>query len=214
MKIIHYSRDGYQGNLTYKSVCGKIVKTHQETEGSIIHPNELVNCEHCLATKAYQIDARELETPAGIKRRIYIDSDIVQADEFTSAQRAAYDFAEDLGLKCVERVFSEVLEFARRDMEKTWKAVKAADEIWAMSSLMPLHNGYAGAPVIFNFMCKKALEENITGKSIFLLTDFSNIYWNMIEIPLMKKVFKKNYLYAYNDNGYDLVKFDVTKVKK
>lgn len=44
MKKIHYSREGYNGDFTYTSVCGKQVKTHQDNESSSIYPNEASGC--------------------------------------------------------------------------------------------------------------------------------------------------------------------------
>lgn len=212
-KIIHYSRCGYNGDFTYTSVCGKKVKTHQDKEGSTIHPDE-ANCEKCKQTKEYKADFTDFHnTSSDTKRRIYIESDILQADEFRSAQCKVFDFAKKQGIKCVDRTFSDVLDFAWHDLEKTWEAVKRADEIWATSSLMPLSGGsYSGAPVIFDGMCKKAIKENITGKSVIILNELKNIYLGMIDIKIMKAAFSKNDLYMY-DADYSLTKIDVSKIK-
>lgn len=214
MKTIHYSRSGYNGNFTYTSVCGKTVKTHQDNEDSTIHPEES-NCKACKKTKELLIDlADKIVTKEVIKRRIYIESDILQADEFRSAQRGIAAYVKENGLKCVDRVFSDVLDYAWHDLAKTWQAVKDADEIYATSSLVPLTGGsYTGAPVIFNGMCERALKENITGKSVFILNELKNIDWYMIKIDVMKKVFKDNDLYMYDEN-YDLIKVNVAKIKK
>ena len=213
-KILHYSRCGYDGDYLYTSVCGKKVKTHQEKEGSTIHPKE-ANCEKCFETKEYQTDLSDFNiTKIDTKRRIYIESDILHTDEFNSAQETVSDFAKDKGLKCVDRVFSDVLDFAWQNLEGTWAAVKAADEIYATSSLMPLSgNANIGAPVIFNGMCERAIKEKITGKSIIILNEFKNIYWYMIKIDIMKKAFKENNLFMYDDN-FNLIKIDVLKIKK
>ncbi len=213
MKLLHYSREGYEGNYLYTSVCGKDVEANQNNEGSTIHP-EMANCKECLATKELKTDIKALKnTTSNIKRRIYIESDILHADEFRTAQDTVSDFVKRDKLKCVERVFSDVLDFAWHNLETTWLAVKNADEIYAMSSLIPLSGGsYSGAPVIFNGMCKKAIEENVTGKKIVILNDLKNIYWDMIDINLMKKAFKENDLYMYDDDS-DLVKIDVSKIK-
>ncbi len=214
MKIIHYSRYGYNGNLTETSVCGKQVKSNQAKEETSIHPEE-ANCKKCCATNEFRTDMSDFKnTQYGIKRRIYIESDILHADEFRSAQRKIQNFIESFGLKCVDRVFSDVLDFAWHDLNKTWEAVKAADEIYATSSLMPLiGNSYMGAPVIFNGMCERAIKENVTGKSVFILNHSNGIYWDMIDIKLMKQAFKHNDLFMYNDD-YELVNFDVKKIKK
>lgn len=213
IKITHYSRTGYNGDFTYTSVCGKKVKTHQDNENSDIDP-EKATCPKCTATKEYKIDLiDQKKTKQGIKRRIFIESDILQADEFRSAQSSVNRFAKNNGQKCVDRVFSQVLAKAWHDLEKTWDAVKMADEIYADSSLMPLCGGsYMGAPVIFNGMCERAIKEGITGKSVIILNELKNISWYMIKVDVMKEAFKKNDLFMYNDD-YELVKIDVSKIK-
>lgn len=215
MKIIHYSRTGYNGDYTYTSVCGKEVKTHQDNEESTIYP-EKSNCKKCLASLEYKTDLEDThKTKKDTKRRIYIESDILQADEFQNAQREVFDFAKRKGLKCVDRGFSQVLDRAWHDLENTWKAVKNADEIYATSSFIPLCGDPSmGAPVIFNGMCKRAIKENITGKSIIVLNQLKNISWNWIDIPSMKQAFKENDLFMYDDEYENLIKVDVSKIKK
>lgn len=214
-KIIHYSRTGYNGNFTYTSICGKKVKTHQDNEETTIHPDK-ANCPKCLVTTEFKtdlIDESEI-IKEGFKRRIFIQSDILQADEFRDAQRTVHNLAEKNGLKCVDRIFSQVLDHAWHDLEKTWKAVKNSDEIYATSSLIPIiGNSYTGAPVIFNGMCERAIKENITGKSVFILNRLKNIYWGMIDFKLMKKAFENNSLFMYDDE-YEVIKIDVSKIKK
>lgn len=210
-KLLHYSRHGYEGNYEYNSVCGKKIKTHQDNEGSTIHPTE-ANCKECLLTSEYQTDLFDFNnTNNAIKRRIYIESDILQANEFRRAQRAVFDFVTGSNIKCVERGLSDVLDFAWHDLEKTWAAVKKAEEIWTISSLMPLSGGYTGAPVIFNGMCERAIKEKITGKSVIILNKLEYISWGMIDIDVMKKAFKKNSLFMYNDN-YELFKVNVSDI--
>ena len=210
MKTIHYSRCGYEGKYMYKSVCGKEVKTHQDNEESTIYP-EKANCEHCLATSEFKSDTSK--TPADIKVRIYIESDILQADEFRSAQREVFDFVSAQGLKSVNRIFSQVLDKAWHDLENTWKAVKAADEIYATSSFIPMCGDPSmGAPVIFNGMCKRAIEEGVSGKSVIILNEFKNIYWYHIDIKAMKKAFKENSLFM-QDEDFNLIKINVSKIK-
>ena len=184
-KLIHYSRAGYEGNYSYKSVCGISVKTHQDSEESSIYAKD-ANCKKCLKTKEYLLDiANDTTTPEGIKRRIYIESDFLHADEFRDAQRTVFDFCKDKKEKCVDRVFSQVLDMAWHDLEKTWKEVKKADEIYATSSFIPLcGNPSMGAPVIFNGMCKRAVSENFTGKSVIILNKLEFISWNYIDKKL------------------------------
>ncbi len=215
MNKIHYSRTGYNGDFTYTSVCGKKVRTHQDNVESTVNP-ELANCKKCLSTPEYKTDlADSRETKSGIKRRIFLQSDILQANEFRTAQRVAKDLAESKGLKYVDRIFSQAIDMAWHDLDKTWAAVKTADEIYATSSLMPLiGNSYTGAPVIFNGMCERAIKENVTGKSVYILNQLSNIYWEMIDFKLMKKAFKENDLFMYDDDHENIIKVDVSKLKK
>ena len=212
-KIIHYSRNGYNGDYTYTSVCGKEVKTHQDSETSSIHETE-ANCEECMSNEKYQTDLKAFtDLKSDTKRRIYIESDILKANEFSDAKREVKHLLSYEMLTYVERVFSDVLDFAWHDLEGTWNAVKIADEIYTTSSLMPLvGNSYMGAPVIFNGMCERAVKEKINGKKVIILNSLENIEWDMIDIPMMKKAFKKNDLYAYDDE-YELIKVDITKLK-
>ena len=214
VKTIHYSRNGYNGNYTYTSVCGKEVNTHQDSETSSIHPIE-ANCQECMNTKEYQIDLSDCNNlNSDTKRRIYIESDILNADEFRSAKREVKHLLSDVMSTYVDRVFSDVLDFAWYDLEKTWNAVKIADEIYTTSSLMPLvGNSYMGAPVIFNGMCERAVKEKITGKKVIILNSLENIEWDMIDMDMMKKAFKGNDLYMYDDE-FNLAKVDILKIKK
>jgi hypothetical protein len=212
MKKIHYSRTGYNGDYTYTSVCGKKVATHQKNETSSIYPED-ANCQDCLAELAYKADIEKEKT--GIKIRIYLESDILQSGEFRNAQREVYRFAEQNGLNCVERIFSQVIDRAWHDLDKTWQAVKNADEIYSTSSLLPLcGDANMGAPVIFNGMCARAVKEKINGKSVIILNHLSSINWYYIDIGTMKKAFKKNSLYMYDDSGEGLIKIDVSQIKK
>jgi hypothetical protein len=213
MKIIHYTV-GYGGKLNYFTTCGKEIHSHSETEDATVDPAE-VTCDSCKSNKQWKEDFgyRTGSLKEEI-RRIFIESDIIHADELRGAQTDVYMLCKKMHKKCIKRVFSEVLDHAWHDLEKTWEAVKKADEIYANSSLMPLVGGsYIGAPVIFNGMCERALKEGIDGKSVFILNKIKDIYWEMIDIPLMKKAFKKNSLYMY-DEKYDIQKVDVSKINK
>jgi len=114
-------------------------------------------------------------------------------------------------LAYVDRVFSKILDYAWHDLEATWDAVKNADEIYSTTSLMPLCGGYSGAPVIFNGMCERAVKEKISGKKVFILNSLENIEWDSIDKKIMKKAFKNNDLYMY-DEEHNLVKIDVKKI--
>lgn len=211
MKAIHYTRTGYNGDLTHTSICGKKVKG----EDVDVNP-EKATCEKCMQHPKFKVDLQEHkgEGDLSIKRRIFIESDILHADELRSAQRDAHDLADKRGLKVVDKVFSQVLNFAWHDLPGTWEAVKKADEIYAISSLLPIiGNSYTGAPVIFNGMCERAVKEGVKGKQVYILNQFKGIYWDMIDIKIMKKAFKHNELYML-DEELEIVKIDVSKIKK
>lgn len=211
-KEIHYTRTGYNGDYTYDSICGKKVKG----ENISVNP-EKTTCTKCLAHSNHKTDLNEWQGKGNtsLKRRIFIESDILKADELRGAQREAYELSEQMGEKCIERVFSQVLDFAWHDLETTWNAVKNADEIYADSSLMPLSGGsYNGAPVIFNGMCERAVKEGVKGKKVIILNSLKNIYWHMIDLKVMKQAFKNNDLYMYDENHDKLIKVDVKKIKK
>lgn len=206
----HYT-NGYGGKLNYLTICGKEIHSHSEKEEATIH-TEKVTCKKCLESKEWIEDSKTLH--AGIKNRIFIESDILHADALRSAQRTVAGFAAEKKEKYVRRVFSKILDRAWHNLDQTWSFVKSADEIYAESSLMPLIGGsYTGAPVIFNGMCERAVKENITGKDVYILNNLKNVNWDMIKVDLMKKAFKNNNLFMYDDN-FDIVKVDISKIKK
>lgn len=213
-KIIHYT-NGYGGKLNYKTYCGKEIHSHSETEDTTLVPSE-VTCDKCKETEEWREDYTDSSnTASDIKRRIYIESDFIHATELSSAQREVRSLCKENNEKYVRRIFSEVLEHAWHDLDKTWKSVKKADEIYSDSSLLPLcGNDYMGAPVIFNGMCERAIKENITGKTVVILNSLKNIYWHMIDLNLMKKAFKKNDLFMYDESHDKLIKIDVLRIKE
>lgn len=211
MPTTHYTA-GYGGNLNYLTTCGKEIHSHSETDKASIDPAK-VTCKNCKSTAEWKEDfgysTGKLKEET---RRIFIESDILHADELRDAQREVALLCEDRGVKYTRRVFSEVLDYAWHDLEKTWKAVKKADEIYATSSLMPLVGGsYMGAPVIFNKMCERAVKEGVEGKSVFIFNTIRNTYWGMIDIPIMQKAFEKNDLYMFDENQ-DIKKVDTSKI--
>lgn len=212
MKNIHYTI-GYGGKLNYHTMCGKEINSHSETEDATINPNE-VTCKKCQKTKGWKQDHKECNNiNPEVKRRIYIDSDVLSADEVKMAQTEVEKLCIDKHVKSIPRVFSEIIDYAWHDLGKTWDAIKKADEIYADSSLMPLIGGsYSGAPVIFNGMCERAIKENITGKEVYILNSLKRIHWDMIDKKLMKQAFKNNDLYMYNEE-YELVEIDISQIK-
>lgn len=212
-KVIHYAM-GYGGHLNYHTICEKEIHSHSDIEDATLHPED-VDCAKCKATKIWTQDYQDFTViDKTIKRRIYLESDVLSESELRSAQRDVARLCDNKKLKYIRRVFSDVLDYAWHDLDKTWKAVKLSDEIYSNSSLFPLSGGsYIGAPVIFNGMCERAISENVTGKDVYILRNLKDIDWDMIKIPIMQKAFKKNNLFMYNDE-FDIVKIDVTKIKK
>lgn len=213
MKLVHYTF-GYGGKFNYHTLCGKEIHSHSKTESTSIDPHK-VTCVKCKKTDEWKQDVDDvLRTKEGIKYRIYLESDVLHASELSSAQGEVIDLCEAKGLKFVRRVFSDVLDYAWHDLQKTWEAVKKADEIYSDSSLIPISGGsYMGAPVIFNGMCKRAIQENVRGKDVYILNYLTSIYWDMIDIPTMKKAFKHNNLFMY-DEERNIIKVDVSKIKE
>lgn len=213
MSTIHYTV-GYGGNLNYHTTCGKEIHSHSETDKATIDPT-LVTCKKCKLKKEWKEDFGY--ATGALKesiRRIFIESDVLSANDLRSAQMDVSSICKENGRECTKRIFAEVLDYAWHDLEKTWAAVKKADEIYAVSSLMPLIGGsYSGAPVIFNGMCDRATKEGIEGKDVYILNSIKNINWSMIDIPLMKRAFEKNNLYMYNED-YEIKKVDVAKINK
>ncbi len=215
LKVTTHYTEGYGGNYNYPTTCGKDIHTHSDTDKHTIDPAK-VDCKKCKATKEWKQDYKDYTTMVNpnIKRRIYLQSDFLHITELHSAQCEVEGLCVERKEKFVRRIFSDVLELAWHDLGKTWTAVKNADEIYADSSLMPLSGGsYSGAPVIFNGMCERAIKEKVRGKNVYILHKLNDIHWGMIEIQVMKKAFKHNNLYMYDDAGSNLVLVDVSKVK-
>lgn len=127
-------------------------------------------------------------------KRIFIDSDVIDEDEVdTALLRIGWAMQSD------DIEFDEVVDFAWHEGEKAWEAVKSADEIYASTSLVPLcgYGTYTGSVVVFDVMMQKAIDENITGKSVFLLRSKEDIEWDGIDIQLMPEAFKNNKLFTF-----------------
>lgn len=214
MQTVHYTC-GYEGKYTYNTICGEEIDSHSKTDIATISP-ENVTCEKCKAyekwTEDYGHSSGEIKT--SIKRRIYIESDILHVSEIRNAQREVREICKSKGAEFIKRVFSEILDYAWHDLDKTWQSVKLADEIYTISSLLPLSgNSYTGAPVIFNGMCDRAIKEQVTGKDVYILNSLENIEWYMIDMDLMKEAFKLNRLFMYDDEfSINMKQVDVFKV--
>lgn len=151
-------------------------------------------------------------------KRIFIDSDIVQKDELNSAKREVFYALQDAGKEPENKdVFDQVVGRAWHDAEQAWEAVKSANEIYASTSLVPLcgYGTYTGSVVVFDVMMQKAIDEKITGKSIFFLRSYNDIEWIGIDLKLMPKAFKQNKLFTREyDEEYNskFVEVDIKKL--
>lgn len=150
-------------------------------------------------------------------KRIFIDSDIVQEDELRTAQRRLSLIFEKSNIPYVDNVFDGVVDFAWHEADKAWTAVKSADEIYANSSLIPLcgYGSYTGSVVVMDVMMQKAIDEDVRGKSIYFLRSYDNIEWEGIDMSLIDKAFKHNFIYTleFNDD-YKFEQVDIDKLIK
>jgi len=139
-------------------------------------------------------------------KRIFIDSDVIQDDEVGTAE---YTIEIAKGIQG-DFTFDQVVGFAWHDGVPAWEAVKSADEIYANTSLVPLcgYGSYTGSVVVMDVMMEKAIAENITGKSIYFLRPFKDIDWEGIDMELVDKAFRKNYLYTL-ESDYKFEQVDI-----
>ena len=137
-------------------------------------------------------------------KRIFIDSDKVDEDELETAEfRMELVFLHD-GKEIEQPIFHEVVSFAWHEGDKAWESVKSADEIYASTSLVPLcgYGTYTGSVVVMDVMMQRAIDENITGKSIFFLRSYKDVEWDGIDLKLMPKAFKHNKLFTLEDDTF------------
>ena len=112
-----------------------------------------------------------------MKKRLFLESDILHEDELRSTQRQVYFILKDLGEEFDEdTVFDTTIDYAWHKLDEVFEAVKFHDQIFANTSLMPLISGhYSGAPVIFNEMMKRVIEEGVEGKEVFILRAYDDV---------------------------------------
>lgn len=145
-------------------------------------------------------------------KRIFIDSVKADEDEVESAEFTIEIMLNKKNLPIPTPIFNQVVSNAWHEADIAWEAVKSADEIYANSSLVPLSgfNSYTGSPVVFDVMMEKAITEDVRGKSVFFMRPFKNIYWEQIDVELLDKAFKHNFIYTLEDR--DFVQVDIDKV--
>lgn len=148
-------------------------------------------------------------------RRIFIESDVIKEEKIITAKRWVHSMLRERGIQISrEDVFQEVIGFAWHDLDKTWKSVLKADEIYASTALMPLiSHSYSGAPVIFNGMMERAIKEGVTGKSVYIMRELKEVYWDMIDKKLIPKAFASNKLFMYDENN-DMKQITMAELRK
>lgn len=150
-------------------------------------------------------------------KRIFIDSDFVQEDEVRSCSRTlSYMFEENKIPFDKNKIFDEVVSFAWHEGDKAWEAVKNAEEIYADSSLVPLcgYGTYTGSVVVMDVMMQKAIDESITGKSIFFFREEDDIHWDGIDLKLLVKAFENNKLFCIDKLHDNFIAVDVKQIAK
>lgn len=152
-------------------------------------------------------------------KRLFIDSDVIMDDEYHSSQRIVERILDKKKIACCPDVFDAKQDFAWHEADSAWLAVKAADEIYGNTSLVPLcgYGSYTGSPVVMNVMMKKAMDENVTGKRVYFLRPMKDIEFDQIDLDLLRLCFGKlNELYTteFNDKrGYYFKKVNPAKIK-
>jgi len=167
--------------------------------------------------KVHYMQSDEIKNVKPLKR-LFLETDVLQDDELRYAQREVADYLEDKGITFCKNVFDEVKDFAWHKGEDAWEAVKRCDEIYSDSALVPLsgYGSYTGSVVVMDVMMKKAIDENIKGKSLYFLRSFEDIEWDGIDYNLFKKCFAKgiNNLYTRKyDKDYN-TRFEIVDVSK
>lgn len=95
-----------------------------------------------------------------------------------------------------------------------WGLIVTHDQIFCSTSLIPLmgFGSSYGSGMLFNNMMYKAIEENVTGKSIYMLNDYDGIEWDELRPELVAKAFVNNDLYCMDDNHNTFIKVDIDKL--
>jgi len=144
-----------------------------------------------------------------MKKRLLLESDILHEDELRSTQRQVYFILKGLGEEFDEdTVFDTIIDYV-------FEAVKSHDQIFADTSLMPLISGhYSGAPVVFNEMMKRVIEEGVEGKEVFILRPYDDVYFDdsMIDLELIPQAFKNNKLFFLTDDYESVI--ELKNIKK
>lgn len=151
-----------------------------------------------------------------MKKRLFLESDFLHDDELRSVKRGVYCILKDLGEEFnKEDVFDTVIDYAWHKLDEVFEAVKSHDQVFADTSLMPLISGhYSGAPVIFNEMMKRVIEEGVEGKEVFILRPYDDMHMDedFIDLDLIPQAFKNNKLFFYTDSYESVI--ELKDIKK
>jgi hypothetical protein len=91
-------------------------------------------------------------------------------------------------------------------------AIREADDIYVDSSLV--YNPFGDGSTLFNALMKQALALGIEGKQVHFFRSLEGVNWGYLDMELVDKVFRKNFLYVENDNGdkYEWEQVDIDKL--
>lgn len=151
-----------------------------------------------------------------MKRRLFIETDILKEEDLERAREKVSDILGREGIEYPDEVFDDTKDFAWHEMKEAWESVKRADEIYGDSALVPIVGGYTGAPVIMDTMMRKTIEEGIEDKSLYFLQPYDSIWWQEIDWKPLGKAFAKNKLFTmeFNNSEYEFVQVDIPKLIK
>lgn len=142
-------------------------------------------------------------------KRLFIEI----SDEDKSKLSTQSCMASDMhGVEMTENFFDTVITNANKNKKEILEALQTHDEIYAFTALIP--QGYETSGYLFNGLMKFAIDNKITGKSVFLLRKFKDIFWTELDEKLLNKCFVKNYLYFEGDDFEKWHQVDIDRLLK
>lgn len=115
----------------------------------------------------------------------------------------------------IDNFFMTVIENAGHKAAEVWEAIKAHDEIYASTALVPRasYGGKSGNARLFDSLMKMVIDEKVTGKKVFLLREYKEIWWwGELELRLVDLAFRKNYLYVTDEHDETWVQVDTDRL--
>lgn len=100
--------------------------------------------------------------------------------------------------------FDTVMSNAMDYHEETFKLIKEHDEIYCSTRLIPMGGAY-GSGILMNNLMYKAIKNNITGKSLYIMGKLSNIMWGELNKKLFQQCFKVNKLFILDKEGEEFI---------